>query len=152
MEEVRQLALIVHLEIASEAYWHQLCCQSDIFVKLLHWRSRAMEDVRQLALVVNLEIAPEHLDGFAKVMLPHADNSRKEYGCLRFDVLQVADAPNKFTLYEVYKSAEDLEAHQKTDSFKRWKEFQATNPSALVSVNVVKHEVLDFQGEQRPEW
>ncbi|CAE8633061.1 unnamed protein product [Polarella glacialis] len=53
-----------------------------------------------LALTVHLEIAPEHIDGFKKVMLRHADCSRNEYGCLRFDVLQEADAPNKFTLYE----------------------------------------------------
>ncbi|CAE8650415.1 unnamed protein product [Polarella glacialis] len=59
-----------------------------------------MEDVRQLARIVHLEIASEHVDGFKKVMLPHAENSRKEPGCLRFDVLQEAEAPNKFTLYE----------------------------------------------------
>ncbi|CAE8689871.1 unnamed protein product [Polarella glacialis] len=61
-----------------------------------------------LALTVHLEIAPEHIDGFKKVMLRHADCSRNEYGCLRFDVLQEADAPNKFTLYEFLQECRRL--------------------------------------------
>lgn len=48
--------------------------------------------------------------------------TRKEPGNLRFDVLQKADDPAQFFLYEVYRTEEDFSIHQKTPHYQAWKE------------------------------
>jgi len=54
-----------------------------------------------LCLVVSVEISPERIDAFLAVMKIDAEESRKEEGCLRFDVLRDESNPNKFIFYEV---------------------------------------------------
>jgi len=44
----------------------------------------------------------------------------------RFDVLQQADDPTRFTLVEVYYSPDDPAHHRETDHYKRWA--AAANP------------------------
>ena len=41
---------------------------------------------------------------------------------MRFDVLQSAEDPTRFLLYEAYLSKEDFVAHQKTEHYLRWRE------------------------------
>ena len=52
-----------------------------------------------------------------------AIGSRNEEGCYRFDVLQNKANPNKFTFYEVYKSAEARAEHRKQDHFETFFKF-----------------------------
>ena len=46
--------------------------------------------------------------------------SRKEDGCLRYDLYRSAEGPAAFLLYEIWESREHHAAHTKTDHFLRW--------------------------------
>lgn len=72
--------------------------------------------------VVYLEVKPELLATFLAEATANAAESRKEPGVERFDLLQQADNPQRFMLYEVYQAESDLEAHRQTPHFKRWLE------------------------------
>ncbi len=72
--------------------------------------------------IVYLEAQPHLLDTFLAEATANATESRKEPGVERFDLLQQADNPYRFMLYEVYHAESDLEAHRQTPHFKRWVE------------------------------
>ena len=46
--------------------------------------------------------------------------SRKEAGCLRFDLHGCVDQPGAFLLHEVWGAREDHTAHTRTPHFLRW--------------------------------
>src|ERR1700752_3583436 len=46
--------------------------------------------------------------------------TRKENGCLRYDLYRSAEGPVAYLLYEIWESREHLAAHTKTDHFLRW--------------------------------
>lgn len=46
--------------------------------------------------------------------------TRREEGCLRFDLYRAADAPGALLLHEVWASREDHARHTKTPHFLRW--------------------------------
>lgn len=48
--------------------------------------------------------------------------TRREPGNVRFDVLQKADDPTQFFLYEAYRSEEDFAAHQQTEHYLAWRQ------------------------------
>lgn len=59
---------------------------------------------------------------FIEATRKNHEGTRNEPGNLRFDVLQKADDPNQFFLYEAYGSEDDFTAHQKTSHYLSWKE------------------------------
>ena len=63
---------------------------------------------------------PDQLTEFLTEVLNNVRSSQKETGVIQFDLLQQHDSPNKFMLYEVYGSMEDIESHKQTTHFKRW--------------------------------
>lgn len=71
--------------------------------------------------VVVVYVKPEYVTDFIQATLENAHNTRKEPTNLRFDVLQSADEPTRFTLYEVYKDG-GVEAHKATEHYKKWRE------------------------------
>ncbi|HNV72889.1 MAG TPA: antibiotic biosynthesis monooxygenase [Candidatus Ozemobacteraceae bacterium] len=50
------------------------------------------------------------------------EHSIHEPGNCRFDILQSADDPTKFVLYEAYESEEAAMAHKKTSHYLQWRE------------------------------
>ena len=75
-----------------------------------------------IALLVTIRIQPPHREAFMEAMLDDASHSvQDEPGCLRFDVLEDPDDPNRIFLYEVYRDEEALEAHRQAPHFLRWK-------------------------------
>ena len=50
------------------------------------------------------------------------ENSRKEPGNVRFDVLRDNKDPNKFLLYEVYENEDAAAAHKQTEHYNKWRE------------------------------
>ena len=71
---------------------------------------------------VSIHVRPERVDAFREAVLRNARNTRQEPGNVRFDVLQQEQDPARFTLYEVYRSADDFAAHQKTPHYLEWRE------------------------------
>ena len=69
---------------------------------------------------VYIHVRPEHRDAFLAESLENARNTIREPGNLRFDVLQKADDPNQFMLYEVYRDEEGMKAHKETAHYASW--------------------------------
>ena len=76
-----------------------------------------------LILHVTVQVKPEHVREYLQAVAHDAEHSeREEPGCLRFDVVQDRDDPNRFYYYEVYKDEAALEAHRQTPHFKLYAE------------------------------
>lgn len=76
-----------------------------------------------IAQIVYLVVSPENLDAFLAEVRANARESIGEKGVLRFEILQQAEDPCQFLLYEVYESQEALENHRQTTHFARWLEY-----------------------------
>ena len=69
---------------------------------------------------VHIHVKPEFIDAFQQACMENAVNSRKEAGIARFDVLQVADDPERFALVEVYRDAAAPARHRETAHYQAW--------------------------------
>ena len=72
--------------------------------------------------LVHVQVVPDHIDDFIAATRANHEASVREPGNLRFDVLQSAEDPAHFVLYEAYRSAEDAAAHKETAHYLRWRE------------------------------
>ncbi len=73
-------------------------------------------------LMVTIQVKPEHREAFMEAMLDDARGSNEdEPGCLRFDVLQDTEDPNRVHLYEVYRDEAALEAHRQAPHYTKWR-------------------------------
>ena len=73
-------------------------------------------------LHVYLHVKPEHIEAFRAATIENAENSRKEPGVARFEVVQQADDPTRFALLEVYRGKEGHAAHRETAHYNKWAE------------------------------
>lgn len=73
-------------------------------------------------VLVQVHVKPDSVEAFKDAILDNARASIHEPGVVRFDVLQQADDPTRFMLYEVYKSPEDQLRHRETAHYNRWKD------------------------------
>ena len=67
-----------------------------------------------VSVVVKITARPDTAPAMRAVVLALAAVSRKEAGCLRYDVLQNAGEPLVFMLVEEWSSAAHLDAHNLT--------------------------------------
>lgn len=72
--------------------------------------------------IVEIHVKKDMVENFIQATLENFEDSIKEPGNLRFDVLQSIDDPCRFTLYEAYESEEAARAHKETEHYQRWKE------------------------------
>jgi len=75
-----------------------------------------------LILHVHIHIKPEFIDAFRAATIENARNSAQEPGIARFDFLQHSDDPNRFSLWEVYRTEEAVAAHKLTPHYAKWVE------------------------------
>ena len=73
-------------------------------------------------VLVHSHVHAEQVERFREVTLENAEASRREAGCVRFDVIQQADDPSQFTFIEMFRSEEDGARHRETSHFKKWLE------------------------------
>jgi quinol monooxygenase YgiN len=64
------------------------------------------------------------MDEFLDLIEKDAVGSRAEPGCIRFDVHQSQDDPNKFFFYEVYVDADAVAFHKEQPHFALWTNFK----------------------------
>ncbi|HKS88595.1 MAG TPA: antibiotic biosynthesis monooxygenase family protein [Stellaceae bacterium] len=64
-------------------------------------------------LVVSITAAPGRGAEFARAFAPRCEQSRKDQGCLQFDIFQSVSDPDKFALLELWESPEALANHAK---------------------------------------
>ena len=75
-----------------------------------------------IATLVFVNVVPGQEDAFAAITAYNHENSRKEPGNVRFDVLHDRKDPSRFVLYEVYRDEEAAAAHKETEHYKKWRE------------------------------
>lgn len=72
--------------------------------------------------IVHISVKTENIAAFKNACRLNHQCSINEPGNLRFDVLQSADEPTKFVLYEAYKTQKDAAAHKETTHYQTWRE------------------------------
>ncbi len=75
-----------------------------------------------LVVQVFVHVTPDSVDTFIAATLDNAARSVEEPGIARFDVLQQADDPTRFTLIEAYRTDEAPAAHKATAHYARWRD------------------------------
>jgi autoinducer 2-degrading protein len=75
-----------------------------------------------IVTIVNILVKPENINQFIEATIENHNNSVKEKGNLRFDVLQYRDNPSAFSVYEAYETDEASAAHKKTAHYLKWRE------------------------------
>ena len=72
--------------------------------------------------IVHVTVKLDHVDDFIEASRLNHEASVKESGNLRFDVLQSADDPTQFVLYEAYENAAAAAKHKETAHYMKWRE------------------------------
>ena len=93
-----------------------------------------------VSTIVHVWVKPEYIKEFIQATKTNHINSVKEEGNIRFDILQDASDPSKFTLYEAYISNEAAASHKNTSHYKIWRE-QVENWMAQPRQGI-KHKIL----------
>lgn len=71
---------------------------------------------------VYVKVKENDVNQFINASRENAENSLREDGIVRFDVLQDIEDPQKFLLTEVYKDEKAPLEHKKSPHYKKWKE------------------------------
>ena len=72
--------------------------------------------------IVHVHVKAGHIDDFIEACRSNHEASIKENGNRRFDILQSADDPTRFVLYEAYASKDDAAAHKQTPHYFNWRD------------------------------
>jgi len=79
-----------------------------------------------IATLVHVHVKPEFIKPFIEATRQNHENSVKEKGNFRFDILQDAQDPGKFVLYEAYESELAAAAHKETTHYAAWRDSVAS--------------------------
>ena len=71
---------------------------------------------------VNIHVKEGMVERFIEATVDNAQNSLKEPGITRFDLVQEITDPNRFVLTEVYGSEDDAAAHKNTKHYQKWRD------------------------------
>lgn len=72
--------------------------------------------------LVHVQVKPEFIQLFIETTRENHQKSVLESGNFRFDILQDAEDPGKFVLYEAYASEEAVKAHKETAHYAKWRD------------------------------
>ena len=73
-------------------------------------------------LIVHIHVKPECVEAFKAITELNCCGSLKEPGVARFEYSQQLDDPNRFIIYEAYRSLEAHAAHRETAHYKLWRD------------------------------
>jgi len=74
-------------------------------------------------VLVKLQVKPELVDQFRDAIVTNAELSvQRDWGCVRFDVLQQQDDPTRWILYEVYDEEQAWVDHRAAAHFLAFKQ------------------------------
>jgi autoinducer 2-degrading protein len=71
---------------------------------------------------VHINVKPDCVYDFLEAMIANHKASVQEPGNLRFDILQKADEPCRFMIYEAYESEEAAGLHKNTTHYMKWRD------------------------------
>jgi autoinducer 2-degrading protein len=72
--------------------------------------------------IVHVHVSSENVDDFVQATKPNHEGSVREPGNLRFDILQSAEDPTRFILYEAYVDESAAKAHKSTAHYQAWRD------------------------------
>ncbi len=72
--------------------------------------------------VVYVHVKPEHVADFIESVRENHEQSVKEPGNLRFDILHSADDATRFVAYEAYRDEASAKAHKETAHYLAWRD------------------------------
>lgn len=72
--------------------------------------------------LVHVYVKPDFVEQFIQVTRENHEQSVKEQGNLRFDILQDAQDKGKFVLYEAYTDEKAAAAHKETPHYLLWRD------------------------------
>ena len=75
-----------------------------------------------IVTIVHIKVLPDYIDLFIQASTVNHQESVKEPGNLRFDLLRSNDNPSRFVLYEAYESESAAAAHKETAHYLKWRE------------------------------
>jgi len=75
-----------------------------------------------LVVHVHVHVKPDQLAAFIEATRRNSEESLKESGVARFDLIQQKDDPTRFVLVEVYKTAAAPAAHKETTHYAAWRD------------------------------
>jgi autoinducer 2-degrading protein len=93
-----------------------------------------------IATLVHVWVRPADVEKFIEATRENHENSVREPGNLRFDILQDGTDPGKFILYEAYETEEAVMAHKETPHYKKWRDLVA--PWMVKPREGVRHTLL----------
>lgn len=97
---------------------------------------------------VYVHVKPDEIDRFISATSANHSESVKESGNLRFDLIQQAEDPSKFMIYEAYESEAAAAKHKTTVHYLRWHEL--VNDLMLEPRVGVKYNIIE--PEDRTKW
>ena len=74
------------------------------------------------ATLVHVYVNNDHIADFIEATRLNHEQSIKEPGNLRFDILQDDSDPTNFILYEVYANQQAVNAHKETPHYLKWRD------------------------------
>jgi autoinducer 2-degrading protein len=75
-----------------------------------------------LIVHVHVQVKADQVEAFRAATIENAQESVKEPGVARFDVIQQQDDPTRFVLVEVYRSTSDPARHKETTHYQKWRD------------------------------
>ena len=90
---------------------------------------------------VYVHVKPDAVENFIKETTANHLESVEESGNLRFDLVQQADDPCRFMIYEAYESEEASKAHKNTAHYLKWRDAVAdimAEPRQGVKYNILE--------------
>ena len=85
-------------------------------------RRASVDDARMLVVHVHVHVKAEDVDAFIAATRRNSDESLKEPGVARFDVIQQTDDRTRFVLVEAYKTPDAPAAHKETAHYAAWRD------------------------------
>lgn len=93
-----------------------------------------------IVTIVHVYVKQEFIPDFIEATRENHEHSVQEAGNFRFDVLQDANVPGKFVLYEAYESEATAAAHKETAHYLKWRDTVA--PMMAQPREGIKHQLL----------
>jgi len=98
--------------------------------------------------LVHVQVKPEFINDFIDATRNNHENSIREPGNFRFDILQDAIDPGKFVLYEVYDNEQSVAAHKETPHYLKWRD--TVSPWMQKPREGIKHKLLFPAATKKP--
>jgi autoinducer 2-degrading protein len=75
-----------------------------------------------LIVHVHVHVRADQVEAFRAASVENAQQSVREPGVARFDVIQQQDDPTRFILVEVYRTPDDPARHKETAHYRKWRD------------------------------